>query len=77
MLKLLIHNFELEYIFDFFAFMLDVVCNFNCNEDGTIGGICESDTGHGICVCKDNWSGDLCDTCSDPSLYGSFCQIEG
>ena len=44
---------------------LDVVCSFNCNKEGTVGGICESNTGHGICVCKDNWSGDLCDTCND------------
>ena len=42
-----------------FSFLLLLGCKFDCNKDGTSGGICNKD--NGLCICKVGWYGNACD----------------
>ena len=54
----LIVNWQWWIIFDYF-FLLLLECKFDCNKDGTSGGICNKYDG--LCVCKVGWYGNACD----------------
>ena len=45
-------------IFDYWYFLCSD-CRFQCDKNGTLGGVCEKEDGY--CRCEDGFYGDKCD----------------